>query len=243
MAHPPTKITKPFFTLETLHSQPLVLYCEQPDRIPTEDFRALMSLLPEALQQRILRFHRWQDAQASLIGRLLLLEGFLRMEGSPMPSLHDLQYTSYGRPYLAEGPHFNISHSETMVVCALNHSHPLGIDVEFSGPLKLDDFSAFMTPAERETITNSQDSQLAFYTWWTKKEACVKADGMGLSIPIEEIVLKDNRAQVSGKDSYHLYPVALTEQYIAHMATPQVLAQAPSPVAISIESLLQHAMA
>ncbi|MGE3174528.1 MAG: 4'-phosphopantetheinyl transferase superfamily protein [Planctomycetota bacterium] len=91
-----------------------------------------------------------------------------------------------GKPALAgEGmPHFNLSHSAQLALVAVSHA-PVGVDVEKLRHLeRLRDIARrqFSTAeiAAFEQLPEGEQLQ-AFYRCWTRKEAYVKALGLGLA--------------------------------------------------------------
>src|SRR5690606_12742802 len=79
--------------------------CKQ---LPQTEYKKLVSLLPEIMQQRIGEYRRWQDAHSYLYGRLLFKEGMLRLGYNI--SLESMKKTKYGKPYFTDNSFtFNIS--------------------------------------------------------------------------------------------------------------------------------------
>lgn len=104
-------------------------------------------------------------------------------------------YNQYGKPYLAKQGHeeslnFNISHAGNLSLLAITKDRRIGVDLE---PLR-DEASMetiakrFFAPAEVTQLLSFPDDlrQKAFFTCWTRKEAFVKAQGKGLSIPLDQ---------------------------------------------------------
>jgi 4'-phosphopantetheinyl transferase len=97
------------------------------------------------------------------------------------------QYSSYGKPSLegAQGWHFNVSHSGALLVCALTEAAPVGVDVELVQPKP--DLAAiakrFFSTAEAQRLLAAPPESVtgAFFEIWTRKEAFLKATGIGLS--------------------------------------------------------------
>ena len=89
-------------------------------------------------------------------------------------------------PALSSPIHFNLSHSEDLVVIALSDQNEVGIDAERVEPRTGIDtiVEQFFNPIERKTYDRlSQDERLyAFYRWWTQREAVMKAVGLGLEL-------------------------------------------------------------
>ncbi len=96
----------------------------------------------------------------------------------------------FGKPSLAHPSRcaFNMSHSEDVAVVALADADvgEIGVDVEMLRAMS--DVSALarqnFSAAENDELsaTAAQDQSLAFLLGWTRKEACLKAIGSGLSI-------------------------------------------------------------
>jgi 4'-phosphopantetheinyl transferase len=97
----------------------------------------------------------------------------------------------HGKPALVEDGvtradlRFNLSHSGDYCVCAVALGREVGIDVEAVRPdvecLQLAD--RFFTKREWEDLrtTPEQRRYERFFRYWTCKEACLKAQGIGIS--------------------------------------------------------------
>jgi len=107
--------------------------------------------LPQSLQNKVLRFRRWQDRHMSLMGKLLLLEG-LKSQGLGADCLEKLEIDENERPFIAGAVDFNISHSGGAVVCALTDQAKVGIDVELLRWVQPDHFTLCMTPQQIESF-------------------------------------------------------------------------------------------
>jgi len=159
-------------------------FYEEP--LSDESYHLYMSLLPEREQNKVKAFRRWEDATASLIGKALLIKGLSAL-GYQQFQLHDLQYSSYNRPFLAGGLDFNISHSGNYVVCAISGHCRVGIDIEKIQTQDLDPFNYTLNMAELNNVLASATPYELFYNIWTKKEAITKADGRGLGLNLDRI--------------------------------------------------------
>src|ERR1700722_1843475 len=109
-----------------------------PEPLPEKTFRSLLGLIPTIYHERIGKYRRWQDAHAALLGKILLRTA-LEKAGNP-PDLGRLQYTDWKKPFLPDGPAFNISHSGNRVVCILGTGARIGIDIEILKPFSFDGF-------------------------------------------------------------------------------------------------------
>jgi 4'-phosphopantetheinyl transferase len=91
---------------------------------------------------------------------------------------------SHGKPYLRDYPEiqFNLTHSEEMALCALTIDIPLGIDVEYTNKSHdiLGISEKFFAREEFLNIQSSENPQQLFFQYWTRKEAYLKAKGIGI---------------------------------------------------------------
>ena len=95
----------------------------------------------------------------------------------------------FGKPLLADtqGLHFNLSHSQGVGMIALSAQAEIGVDVELVRPMNDADALAanYFDAAERDAlaaIAPGPAHDLAFFRCWTRKEACLKAAGVGLGL-------------------------------------------------------------
>ena len=103
----------------------------------------------------------------------------------------------HGKPWLPAAPdlQLSITHSGSCVAVAVARGCPVGVDVETVVPLpdaELD-LLADGTLARSERLElgscTAADRAQAFTTYWTRKEAVLKATGEGLALPLDELVV------------------------------------------------------
>ena len=103
-------------------------------------------------------------------------------------------YNAYGKPSLAEEVGekelcFNLSHSDGLALYALTWGRKIGIDIERLRPDVADEAVAERYFSPREVaVLHALPRHLrkeAFFSCWTRKEAYIKAEGKGLSIPLD----------------------------------------------------------
>ncbi len=171
---------------------------------------------PQEFRAKILSYRRWQDAQLSLLGRLLLRHGLKTIEKANLEN--DLQYTDYNKPYFKNNEiTFNISHSGNIVVCAISERHEVGIDIEIMDSINIQDFKLQMTNNEWTTIVNATNKQTAFYNYWTQKEAVVKAGGKGLSTNLISFEIKNNFVKLDN-NTFFVQNVEINKEYKTSLA-------------------------
>lgn len=151
-----------------------------------EEFHRLLCYVSAEKCKKINRFHRYEDAQRSLISDVLtrrIISNRLGLNNNEII----FEYNEYGKPALSKNMnlHFNTSHAGQWVVCAV-HRLPVGIDVERIQPIEFDIAKRFFCQEEYQELMQREDTQRlsGFYELWTLKEAYIKAVGKGLSIPL-----------------------------------------------------------
>ncbi|SEF36782.1 4'-phosphopantetheinyl transferase [Amycolatopsis pretoriensis] len=97
----------------------------------------------------------------------------------------------HGRPHVPGADlTLSISHSGDLIGVAATPAVPVGLDVE-TATRKADDglIEYALSPAETAHLTGLTDAEKAnaFFIYWTRKEAVMKATGKGLRIPLKSI--------------------------------------------------------
>jgi 4'-phosphopantetheinyl transferase len=137
------------------------------------------------------RFRFEMDRTRFIVARGLLrsiLGYYLGIE----PGQVRLCYGRHGKPYLHEDfralIRFNVAHSHQLAVYAFARAREIGIDLEYARPMPRSQQTAaeFMSAHEMALLSELpiDQQQEAFYLCWTRKEAYVKATGIGLEQPL-----------------------------------------------------------
>ncbi|MEM1278970.1 MAG: 4'-phosphopantetheinyl transferase superfamily protein [Cyanobacteria bacterium P01_H01_bin.152] len=148
-------------------------------------------------------------------GLRYLLAGYL---GQP-PAAIRLGYGAYGRPHLLSNPaplQFNIAHSGDWVIIGFSRCAYTGVDVEVLQPRqRLQSLiQRCLTPEEQAALALDATTQLThFLQYWTLKEAHLKALGLGLSYPLQQVqvTLQPKPAIICPA---HLPDSSLTDWYV-----------------------------
>ena len=141
---------------------------------------------------RASRFHFETDRTRFILRRGILrmcLGNYLGVE----PSLLRFSYGKNGKPALDEplgkgNIFFNSSHSNGIALYAFTDVGEIGVDIEQIHAI--DDLKSIaarcFSPTEYQTLVGLPDAskQEAFFNCWTRKEAFVKAKGLGLTLPL-----------------------------------------------------------
>jgi len=117
--------------------------------------------------------------------RFMLARAFLRRAlGARLgrdPDGLEFHYSAGGKPLL-DGIHFNLSHTADRLALVISTRHPVGVDIEV---LRAVDARAIagvhFAPAEAATLARSAEPLPAFFRLWTRKEAVLKAHGLGIT--------------------------------------------------------------
>jgi len=140
------------------------------------------------------RFYFRRDRDRFIIRRGLLrtiLGRYLATE----PDRLQFTYGAHSKPALAPQDsgmqlRFNVSHSAGLVLYAFARGREIGVDLEAIQPaiawehIPEHFFSAWEVVALRALPVDVQPE--AFFTYWTRKEAYVKARGTGLALRLDE---------------------------------------------------------
>jgi 4'-phosphopantetheinyl transferase len=138
-------------------------------------------------RERAMRFHHAQDRQRYIsahAGLRSILARYLRLAPERLKFVAD---SDHGKSKLAHAraPAFNLAHSGDLALVAVASAKFVGIDVERSRPMPdLAELArTHFTRAERAEVVH--DRVLvpeAFFVVWTRKEALLKATGLGLDV-------------------------------------------------------------
>lgn len=191
-------------------------------RIPSTLENTFMGMVPSRFHATIRRYKRWQDQQATLFGKMLLFKALHKN----LPATAKQQFQSqdvgeHGKPCIAGGPQFNISHSGDIVVLALTEAGVLGIDIEKIRAVNIDEYSLYLPEITSLYKTlDPHNANILFFDCWTQKESVLKASGEGLLAPLDAVILGENTANFYGK-SWYLRKLPIGKGYSCHVATTQ----------------------
>lgn len=158
-----------------------------------------------------------------------ILAGYLKTE----PKELRISVGEHGKPYLFGNEvrlNFNLSHSGSLFLLAVAADREVGIDVEqirdetpFADMARLS-----FSPREQEELFILPDNlqQSAFYRCWTRKEACMKACGMGFALPSNSFDVSLSPHATSSLSAptplspWSLQDIHVPEGYCAAVAVP-----------------------
>lgn len=151
------------------------------------------------------------------------------------------EHAKYGKPFISNiqnslNIQFNLSHSHNLILMAITRQDVVGIDVEYHAKEFSEEtlISTIFSPNEQlffSDLTEEEEKKKVFYRGWTRKEAYLKAQGMGLISDLKNISVDlnefPNKHWISVPNSlevgisWKLFPLNLGESYTASIvATP-----------------------
>jgi len=161
---------------------------------PEQQRDALAGTLNDDEMKRAERFHFERDRLRFITARGVLRSILGRYLGSDARDVRFI-YGLNGKPSLAgEQEHrlcFNVSHSRDLVLYAFAYDLKIGVDVEYIDHDRAIEHivERFYSPAEISAFKSlpADKQHDAFFTYWTCKEAYLKAEGTGLSFGLDKV--------------------------------------------------------
>lgn len=170
----------------------------------------LLRALPYA--QRLELERRAPEARrASLAGLGLVLVGATRLTQRELPP-QAFSFPPAGKPRLAGGPYFSISHSNSTVTCLVCADTDCGIDIE-------------------DRLDSADSAKVAKLRRWTAIEAALKAAGLGLRAAGEVALADRLEHAVVRRQRYELQSLDEVPGVIGHIAARKKL----TPIIVPVE--------
>ncbi len=164
----------------------VAVHCETLE-VDAATVAAMTAIVGPEERARADRFHFARDRHRFVVRRGRLRQLLGAWVGRAPEALH-FTANSHGKPILADGPAFSLSHSAGMMMLAISDGD-VGCDIEW-----IDDTLDWVPLAETLFTTGEraalaalppETARRAFFAVWARKEAFVKALGLGLSYPLD----------------------------------------------------------
>jgi 4'-phosphopantetheinyl transferase len=157
--------------------------------VTADVLRMLGKLLSPGEAERAARFYFLADRNRFLVSHASLRKILARYLLSE-PGQLGFSVNAYGKPSLdGGGLEFNLSHSGDFALIAVTRAHRVGVDVErMRAGISTDIIGRrFFSKAEMFELHSlpAEQREAAFFDCWTRKEAYIKAQGMGLALPLD----------------------------------------------------------
>lgn len=154
------------------------------------DLDGCFALLDRAERERAAAFRRPRDRDR-FIARRGQLRTHLAYELGVAPYDVRIVADEHGKPMLVDDPDlaFNLSHSNGLALCATMRGGHIGCDIEWRNPeLACPNVAKRLFAPEEYAALSAlprEEWVEGFFNCWTRKEAYVKALGLGLSYPLD----------------------------------------------------------
>ena len=165
-------------------------------QVTAEDahYQAYWRLLDEAERTQAGKFKN-ELLHKRYVGSHGRLRNLLAITLNQSPEKIRIRIAEHGKPYLADYPElaFNLSHTADRLMIATGWNCQLGVDIEISK--QRINLSGLVDKcfAKEEALYWTQLPEIqknqAFYRFWTRKEAFVKATGYGISLGLNQCVI------------------------------------------------------
>ncbi len=192
-----------------------------------------VSVLSKNEIERADRFKFKSDRNCYVITRAVL-RILLASYSKKDPKSFQFKYTDFGKPYLETSniPKFNVSHSGNMAALCFYNNCPLGIDIEkIKHDFNVQELAQnFFSKNEIKALTTEkvENQTRAFFRCWTRKEAFIKAEGSGLSFPLDKFTVslqEDFNAELlethwnsKARENWKLFSFVPSKGFIAAVA-------------------------
>ena len=203
--------------------------------VPKQRLEELVQSLSDDEWQRAGRVHLERDRQRFLAGRGMLRE-ILGVLLHLKPASFVFSYGAFGKPHIAApvaapSLHFNLAHSDSIAVYAIA-KHELGVDLERVRAMDEAEQIAsrfFSLREERRLLTLPAKQRLeAFFNCWTRKEAYLKAIGLGLDDCLDQIEVSPAPGEAvellpvhNGSPQWFLHPLIPAAEFVGALAVQQ----------------------
>jgi 4'-phosphopantetheinyl transferase len=185
-----------------------------------EDIETFANLLPIFMQAYIKKFINKSDRKHRLLARLMLRQCLINTTGNDM-LLHAWQTDSNSKPFIATWHQFNISHSGEFIVFIYD-DQAIGVDIEKIEDIDYASISDYFHPEEKAQLMHSVAKKNLFYTLWAKKEALLKAVGVGISNEMANFNCLE-KSIVYENQTWFFHPVAISTEYICYICTNKII--------------------
>jgi len=203
-----------------------------------EELHLYSTLLAPEEQYRLQRFHFERDRVRYAVSHAILRILLGRYLGLP-PASVSFTKNRFGKPNLIPSLtpsklNFNLSHTNRVALLAIVLDLEVGVDLEELNPIEAEIAERYFSERERTDLGNLKAAQWleGFYNCWTRKEAILKAEGIGLNVKLDgfDVTLRpDDRATLLGFNpeagvslKWHLSQLRPARGFVGALATSSV---------------------
>lgn len=161
--------------------------------VAQDEVESLQVSVSKNEMERSKKFHFRKDRERYIVAHSSLRHILSRYLDLPPDQIH-FTYNEQGKPeldpaYDYNAMRFNLSHSDSVGLVAISRGSRLGVDVErIRLQAHIEEIAhRFFSPGEVRQLMSQPESQReeAFFRCWTRKEAYLKALGVGMLLPLD----------------------------------------------------------
>lgn len=176
------------------------------DLAAAADLAESFALLDADEQARAQRFHFPAHRRRFIVAHAAVRRILARRLGTA-PDAIEFVRNGHGKPFLKDraAPVFSLSHSHEMALCAVAAGGELGVDIEHRRDVSHADLAhRYFAPDEVAALAALPTDRQAdgFFACWSRKEAYIKAKGLGLSLPLDSFAVSVD-AEATLRYSHH----------------------------------------
>lgn len=193
----------------------------------------LWRVLSEDERKRVNQFYFDRDRIRHIVAHGVL-RFILSIYCDSDPHEHHFHQNSYGKPALAENYHlrFNMSHSGDQVLYGITWECEIGVDIEKIRPFENAEqiVERYFSHHEKRAFLEfpAHKKEVAFFAIWTRKEAYIKAQGQGLSLPLDQFTISflpdepvrliETKHNKKERKRWSLHNISIHPDYLAAVA-------------------------
>lgn len=192
-----------------------VWFCKS-DNIQQDEYFSYLKILPESFQIEISRFKTFQDRKEKLISKLLLRKALIET-GNDSSLLLLIEKNTHEKPFIKNWLKYNISHSKDAILFAFGECMEIGIDIEFiESNINFNSILDYFTIQEKELINGK--GVKSFLDIWVKKEAVLKAIGVGIVKGLNQFDCSTDVVYYNNKE-WFLKKIEIDQKHLCYIAT------------------------
>lgn len=179
-------------SLPALHNNNVHLWLVDKEEVTSSDaFKHFVSLLSEEERYKWLTMRSKTKKQEYLVARGSLRIILSQYIYNTRPEKLNIAADPFGKPALENTENhciqFNLSHTREKAVVGIAINKRIGVDIEYMNPDRnwREIASRYFHPKEWSKRESGLLSMSEFYKLWTLKEAFLKAEGRGMTVPLD----------------------------------------------------------
>lgn len=163
----------------------------------------------------------WSDANEKMkmsFAAKRILHEILHIEFNMLVEPNSWGKDKNGKPFIQNLPvNFNISHSGDLIGIAISESSAIGIDVQVIKNYSEGVTKRVFSSEEAGQYNSSSEKPAFFFDTWSKKEACVKATGVGIKTGFKSFSVTEKIIKLDEKE-LHIHKVEIKKGYSSAIA-------------------------